>query len=187
MANILSSLNRLTKLGIIGGIVILAVVVGIYTLSSQNSNNYQFVTVEKGSIIETVSITGNTTPVSSVTLGFGNSGTISNVSSSVGENVEKGQVLASLNTDDLYSQIKQAQANVEIQQSKLLGLEAGSRPEDIAIAESNVASAKQNLESSYNKALVNLNTAYTYVYNAYNVVKILTNTYFYIPDQQPSF
>ena len=98
--------------------------------------------------------------------------------------MKKGQVLASLDTSDLYAQIKQAQANIDIQQSKLQGLQAGSRPEDITIAESGVASAQQSLRDSYNKALIDLNAAYTYIYNSHNTVKTLRDTYFFTADQQ---
>ena len=122
---------------------------GGYTLFKPKAANYQFVTAKKSSIAEIVSVTGNTTPISSVTLGFGNSGNIASINSSVGKNVNKGQVLASLNTTDLYSQISQAQANVDAQQAKLEGLKAGSRPEDIASSQASLDKAEQDLENMY--------------------------------------
>lgn len=134
------------------GIGIMAVVivgVGGYFLFFHKSSTYQFVTVKRGSVAEIVSVTGNTTPVSSVSLGFGSSGNIAVINSSVGKAVNKGQVLASLNTSDLNSQIQQAQANLDSQQAKLEGLQAGSRPEDIAASQAALDKAKQDLANMY--------------------------------------
>lgn len=79
----------------------------------------QFVTVSQGPITETVSVTGNTTPTSSVSLGFGNSGNIARVYSSVGKNIYQGQVLAELNSNDLYAQALQTQANAAASEASL--------------------------------------------------------------------
>lgn len=154
MANIFYStfkwFRKLSVTKIVIGIVVVAIVAfGGYSLFGPKKTNYQFVTVEKGSIAETVSVTGNTTPISSVALGFGNSGNIASINSSVGKNVIKGQVLASLNTGDLYSQVQQAQANLDSQQAKLDGLRAGSRPEDVAASQASLDKAQQDLANMY--------------------------------------
>lgn len=109
----------------------------------------QFVTVTRGSIRETVSVTGNTVPVHSVSLGFANSGTIARVYADVGTRVVQGQILAELTTGDLYAQYKQAQANVDSQRAKLEGLKAGSRPEDIESSRAALDKANQDLENMY--------------------------------------
>ena len=59
-----------------------------------HSVKYQFVPVTSGPIIETVSLTGNTTPLSSVSLSFNASGIISNIYSALGDKVSSGQILA---------------------------------------------------------------------------------------------
>ncbi len=153
MQNIISSplqwLRKLSRTKIIIGVIAVAVVgIGGYFLWPKTPV-YQFVTVERGSIAETVSVTGNTTPISSVVLGFGNSGNIARVNSSVGKNVSKGQVLSELNTSDLYAQVRQAQANVDTQQAKLQGLQAGSRPEDVAASQASLDKAGQDLANMY--------------------------------------
>jgi len=153
MPNIISLLfqwlRKLSRIKIIIGAVVLVVVgIGGYSLWPKTPV-YQFVTVELGSVIETVSVTGNTTPVSSVSLGFSNSGNIARVNFSVGKNVSKGQVLAELNTSDLYAQVQQVQANVSAQQAKLQGLQAGTRPEDIAASQASLDKAGQDLVNMY--------------------------------------
>ncbi len=124
---------------------------------------YQFVTVQDGSIVESVSLTGNTVPTKSVSLAFGSSGIISYTYSELGRRVHAGQVLAELNTSDLASGLRQAQANVGVQQAlvaqgeasvasamaKLEGLQAGARPEDIAASQAALDKAKQDLANMY--------------------------------------
>ena len=103
----------------------------------------------RGSVVESVSLTGNTIPAQSVSLAFGSSGTISNVYGALGKTVSKGQLLAELNTSDLMAQLHQAQANVDTQQAKLDGLKNGSRPEDVAASQAALDKAKQDLANMY--------------------------------------
>ena len=90
----------------------LGLIAAVYILFFRSTPTRQFVSVERGTIEETVSVTGNTSPVSSVSLGFGNSGNISAVYSAVGRTVGKGAALAALNTADFDAQIAQAKANL---------------------------------------------------------------------------
>jgi HlyD family secretion protein len=120
-----------------------------YLLLGRPAPARQFVTVEKGSVSETVSVSGNTTPMASVSLGFGSGGTISHVYGTVGTKVAKGQLLAQLDTSDLAAQVKQAQANVDTQKAKLAGLKEGARPEDIAASQASLDKTKQDLANLY--------------------------------------
>jgi HlyD family secretion protein len=125
-------------------------VVGIFLIIKHNSaTSYQFISVTQGPIIESVSLTGNTTPSQSVSLTFGSSGTISHTYSDLGQRVSSGQLLAELNTNDLLAQLHQAQANVDIQKAKLVSLQAGSRPEDIAASQAALDKSKQDLANMY--------------------------------------
>jgi len=91
---------------------VLGLIAAVYILFFRSTSTRQFVTVARGTITELVSVTGNTTPISSVSLGFGNSGNISAVYSAVGKTVRKGKLLAALNTADFDAQIAQAKANL---------------------------------------------------------------------------
>ena len=122
---------------------------GAYYFSHQSTPSYQFITVTRGSIAEKVSVTGNVSPTQSVSLGFGNGGTIAHVYSAIGKIVRKGDVLAELNTNDLYAQLQQARANMSTQQAKLEGLKAGARPEDVAASQAAVDKAHQDLLNMY--------------------------------------
>ena len=136
-----------SKIVIWGGIGIIVIILG-YALFHHKTTQ-QFITVKSGPIVQTVSITGNTTPSKSVSLTFGASGTISNTYSDLGKKVSSGQVLAELDTNNLIAQLHEAQANVAIQQAKLQGLQNGSRPEDIAASQAALDKANQDLANMY--------------------------------------
>jgi len=95
-------------------ILCLVLVICGYFIFRSRKVTYQFISVTKGPITESVSLTGNTTPEQSVSLTFGSSGIVSHTYSSLGKKVSSGQVLAELNTNDLLSQLHNAQAGLII-------------------------------------------------------------------------
>ncbi len=148
-----STLNKVPKflktkwaLSIIGLLVLGG---GYWFFSHLGGTRYTFIPVTRGSITETVSITGNTTPTNSVSLGFQNAGMIAHVYHSLGEHVSAGEIIAELNTANLSAALQQAQANVDVQQAKLDGLKAGSRPADIATSQAALQKAEQDLANLY--------------------------------------
>lgn len=121
------------------GVIALIVLAGGYWFLHRGATSYQFITVTRGSITETVSITGNTTPMQSVSLGFQNSGTIARVYYQLGQKVSAGAVIAQLSTASLSATLSQAQASLAIAKANLSSLTAGTRPEQLAIYQSAVA------------------------------------------------
>lgn len=96
----------------LGGIVLIALGVWWY-VASHATTTYQFITVTRGPIVETVSVTGSTAPVESVALGFQSGGTIARTYYAVGDRVTAGTVLAELNTATLQAALAQAQASYD--------------------------------------------------------------------------
>ncbi|MDR3519732.1 MAG: efflux RND transporter periplasmic adaptor subunit [Candidatus Pacebacteria bacterium] len=143
----------------IGIITLLFLGVGGYSLF-HHTTKYQFIQVVSGPITESVSLTGNTTPSQSVSLAFGSSGIISHVYSALGKEVSAGQVLADLDTSDLTAQLHQAQANVDTEQAKLAGLEAGATPDDIAVSQTALDKANQDLANMYSSIVDTSTDAY---------------------------
>ena len=131
--------------------LVVVVFIGIvwYAFARSGGAKYQFVTVTRGTITETVSVTGNTTSTKSVSLGFQTAGTIANVSANLGDKVYAGEVLASLDTSDLRAQLLQANAAVDSAQAQLDKLIAGPRPENISVAQTALVAAQQNLTNTY--------------------------------------
>src|SRR5215475_11488007 len=81
-----------------------------------------------------------------VQLSFNNSERIAVVL--VQERVRKGQLMARLDTRRLEPQVAQAEAQVAAQRQVVQRLHSGSRPEEIAQARANVASAKADAENA---------------------------------------
>jgi HlyD family secretion protein len=133
---------------VLGGIAVV-VVIGGFALLNHKTQKYQLITVTQGPITETVSVTGNTTPTQSVSLGFQNSGTVAHVYYQLGDKVSAGSVIAQLNVAQLSAALQQAQANVDAQQAQLAGLKAGAQPQDIAASQAALAQAQQNLANLY--------------------------------------
>lgn len=144
---------------IIGGVVI--VVGGIlYLVLRPKGTSYQFINVTQGSITETVDVTGNTTPVQSLDLGFQNGGTIASVPYNAGQTVSAGTVLATLDTSGLQAQLAQAQASVDAAKATLANLVAGAQPADIQSSQAAVAAAEQTLTNTYGNVPTTLEDAY---------------------------
>jgi HlyD family secretion protein len=143
----------------IGVAVAIVLIVGIYLIFFRHGTTYQFVTAQKGSITELVSLTGNTTPEQNVSLAFGSSGIISNTYSDLGKQVYAGQVLAELNMNDLVAGLHQAQAGVAAQQAKLKSMQSGARPEDIALYKQKYADASSALVIAMNNAYLQTENA----------------------------
>ena len=131
------------------GIFVVLVIVVFLIIKHNATSPYQFISVSQGSITEMVSVTGNTIPTQSVSLGFNNSGTIAKIYSSIGVHVNKGDMLATLNMSDLEAQLQQAQANVDMETAKFDSLKAGASPEDIAVSQSALDKANQDLVNLY--------------------------------------
>jgi HlyD family secretion protein len=168
-SSIFSFLRNLIKSKIVIGIVVVLVLfVGAYFLFFHHSTKYQFVSVNRGSITEVVSLTGNTTPSQSVSLSFGSSGNISNIYSALGKNVSAGQVLAELNTNDLVAQLHQAEADADTQKAKLAGLQAGASPTDIAVSQAAIDKANQDLSNIYGSIVDTSTDAYAKANDAVN-------------------
>ena len=83
-----------------------------------------------------------------VALAFNNSERIAAVLAQEGDHVHQGQTLARLDTSRLQPQVAQAEAQVAAQRQVVLRLHNGSRPEEIAEARANVASAKADADNA---------------------------------------
>ncbi len=140
----------------IGIIVLIVLLVGATIIFHKNPT-YQFITVERGSIAESVSVTGNTTPAQSVSLAFGSSGIVARTYSDLGKQVQKGQILAELNQSDLLAQLHNAQAS-------------------LTIAQQNVSTSKNNLANVIAQQNILVKNAYVNLLNSTLASKVEGNT-----------
>lgn len=90
---------------------------------------------------------GRVTPVKSAALSFSTGGRVTTVAVALGDKVEAGKVLATLDTSQLELQQAQAEGNLATAQAKLNQLKRGPTPEDLAAAQQSVVSAQAAYDS----------------------------------------
>lgn len=183
-------------------IVIVLVVVIFQSFFKKEKAELGFAEVERGNVVQEVSETGQVQKGDKINLSFENTGKISRIYVKVGENVNKGKLLAQLETDDLELQLLEAKAALDVAQANLDKLLAGAGQEEIKVAQTAVANAWQSLReaetnlqdvesiaqetiaAAYEDALNALEDAYLKAYNARNTVDAIQRTYFVQNDQE---
>ncbi|MDE2367257.1 MAG: HlyD family efflux transporter periplasmic adaptor subunit, partial [Betaproteobacteria bacterium] len=94
---------------------------------------------------DTLVLYGNV-DIRQVSLAFNGSERVAEMRVQEGDRVNAGQVLAKLDTRTLMLQITQAEAQIGVQEQALLRLKNGTRPEEVAQARADVASAQADAD-----------------------------------------
>ncbi len=121
----------------------LVVVVGtgiVFTLLKNGDKKEETLFVRPGNFMQQVSVSGKVVAAQNVNLGFSQSGRVTRVYAKVGDTVKAGSLLAEVENGDLRATVLQKQAALESQQTKLQALKQGTRPEELAVAQSAVDS-----------------------------------------------
>lgn len=153
------SLHR--KLAIVLAILLIIAIIWTRNNNKQNADLY---TVKRGDITESIEVSGKVKASAESNLNFERSGVISQINVKVGQKVYKGQTLAALSSQDLIAQVSQAQAAVESANANLNSIIEGARPEEIALKQQALDSAKSDLTLQNSQAI----DTYTNVLNTYN-------------------
>ena len=152
--------NYLIKHKIIIGLTIVALAIGGYFIfkslaSTPAAARYVIATVEKGTLITSVSGTGQISVTNQVDVKAKASGDLYNIPIVAGQEVKTGAILAQINAKDALKAVRDAKANLE---SAKLSLEKLNKPADslsILQAENSLAQAqeaKQQTEDDLKKA-----------------------------------
>jgi HlyD family secretion protein len=142
--------NKLKKPSVFIPLLIIIALAGWYFIAKRNGNEgLEFITVERGTITQEVTVTGKTKPVQEIDLSFERSGRVTNVGVAVGSRVQAGEVIARLDGSELAAQLAQANASVDAQVAKLDEIKRGKRPEEIRVKETELAKAQQDLDNYY--------------------------------------
>ena len=168
-------------------IVIIILIIGYFSAKQIFKNpidSYITEKISKGEVVQEVSETGSVRATDDLSLSFKGIGKSSAINVSVGDFVKKGEVLAKLDSSQIFAQLQSAQASLSVADTQYEKLLKGSTSEDIKTYQDAVDSANHDLQSAYDNALNVLDDAYNKIYNAYNVVASLQQSYFYMSDQQ---
>lgn len=147
-------MKKKTKRILIIGSIILVLVIVVGALASGGNSGPEIVTgqVVRGDLKQTVDITGEIESKQEIDLSFESAGTIETVFVEVGDEVEDGALLASLDVGEQSAAVQKAQEVVDAAQARLNLELAGATAEEIIIAEAAVTAA----EAAYNAAVVEL-------------------------------
>jgi HlyD family secretion protein len=156
--SVLSTVSK-PPIAIGGALVIGIAAVGFswYAISVSPSGNY--VPVTAGPITEEVDVSGTVQAAHSTDLSFETPGRVAAIRVVVGDHVTAGQTLVALDDSSQAAAVALAQANLEAQQANLDSLTAGTRPEQLAIDETNVTQAENALTSALQTAYTNADDA----------------------------
>lgn len=143
---------------IIAIVLILAVVVFL-TSNKEEEAKYSSVKVSSGEVLQTVSATGAAEAKKKIDLKFANSGQIAAINAKTGDTVQKGAVLAKLDTAKLDSQLAQAEASLQAAQANLRVLLDGATAQEIKVYETAVQNAESALTSANSAATNDVNSA----------------------------
>ena len=129
---------------------------------------YEFVTVERGTLIEEVLATGTVKPAEEMMLSFAVSGRIAKVNVTVGDVVDANQELARLDTASAQAQVRQTEAALATARANYNQKLAGASDEDIQVAEQAVVAAETALANA--KATADQALAKEYL-DAFNTIQ----------------
>jgi HlyD family secretion protein len=146
--------------------IIVIIIVAIILFSGGSKPTYETTAVVRGDVIQEVSATGRVKPVESVDLAFEKSGKVSAIDIEIGDKVETGKILASLDNQELQAQVLQAQANLEAAEARLSEMKKGTRLEEIQAAETRLTNAQVSFTNTQNKAVGDLEGANISAVNA---------------------
>jgi HlyD family secretion protein len=146
--------------------IIVIITVAIILFSGSSEPTYETTAVVRGDVIQEVSATGRVKPVESVDLAFEKSGKVSAIDAEIGDKVETGKILASLDNQELQAQVLQAQANLEAAKARLSEMKKGTRLEEIQAAETRLTNAQVSFTNTQNKIIGDLESANISAVNA---------------------
>ncbi len=155
-------LSILTQKLVIYIVVAMVITGGIwFSFFRKTGNTQDVLIIHPSDFVQQVSVSGKVVASENVDLGFNQGGRISGVHAKVGDIVSAGTVLASIENGDVRADLLQKQAALEGEQSKLRAIESGTRPEELAVKQSAVASAQVVLDQA-NLSLINaIQTSFT--------------------------
>src|SRR5947207_1316207 len=115
-------------------------------LRGHDTTQYQTVAVERGSILSSISATGNANAVVTVLVGSQVSGNIKALYADFNSKVTKGQIIAEIDPQSFQARVDQANAALDSARSSVANAQAGVAKAAADVASSKAAAANQNAQ-----------------------------------------
>jgi len=147
-------------------IIAIIVVVALYwiwgaTHTASAQTRYVLTTVKTGTIVSTVSESGQVSPSNEVTINPQATGQVTEVLVKDGQQVAKGQALAYLNATDEYNAVTSAKANLQSAELNLQKLQEPATALQLTQDQDTVSKAQASLQTDQ----TNLNNDYSTAYS----------------------
>ena len=139
---------------LIGVVVIVTGTGAIWYVTTNHPPTFTSATATRGNVIASINEPGTVAAENNASLSFQEGGAIAHVYVTEGQTVNAGQVLADLSSASLQASVDQANAALAAAQANLDSLQAGTRPEQIAIDQTAVTNAQSSIGAD-------VQTAYT--------------------------
>ena len=139
-------------------LVVIAFVVSRF-LQPKTASQYLTAKVEAGDVAQTVALTGTTEPQTRYSLQFTKSGRVGELKVKVGDVVKSGDILATLENNEVQFQLEAQKAALRVAQANLAKALAKQRPEELKLNELKVNLAELDADNSSVSAqnLLNVN------------------------------
>ena len=177
-------------------VAVIAIFLIIYNVFLKKEEvDFTLVDVVKGTVVQEVSETGQVQQGEEIKLNFKTAGTIDWVYVKVGQEVWPGSALAQLDIDQLGIELNEDRYALKVAEAKLNQILAGTSPEEIQAAQTDVDNAQVALEDAKAKLIEDVNQAYDDAVNtldnaylkgvgAFNTVRTIQTAYFSGNDQE---
>ncbi|MGF1934494.1 MAG: efflux RND transporter periplasmic adaptor subunit [Nostoc sp. ChiQUE02] len=136
-------------MGLMAGSALLVGTVTTYTLVNQGANKEDIaqltVPVAAQNVTLRITASGKVVPVQSVNISPKNPGVLSQLYVEQGDRIQRGQILARMDSASIEAQKSQSLANLAQSQAQLAQALAGNRPQEIAQARARLAQAQAQL------------------------------------------
>ncbi len=153
-------MSKKNKIGL--GVLILLIIIGfLFFFLKSGDGEVEMAEVVRGDIYREIFSTGSIKLSEEVNLGFQRSGLVSAIYINEGDEVQSGAEIARLNQGDILSQIRAAEATLEIEQITLRELERGATDAEIDISLADVEKVEVAFENSKKSLLRNIEESYT--------------------------
>lgn len=146
---------------VIGSAVVIGIIaVGVAYLMTESKPSSAFVAPTMGALVQEVDTTGSVKAADEIDLGFQAGGTVSYAGPAVGTHVGAGTTLGSLTSGTQQAAVEQAQAALAMQEANLSALQAGARPESLAVSQTAVTNAQASVAQAQQSVVAAAEDAY---------------------------
>lgn len=134
---------------VIAAIVLALIVFLVHAVTKPKALQYVTAPAVQGDLTQTVEAVGTVISEKNLALQFRSSGIVSTIDVNEGDRVHAGQRLASVRAGSLAASVASAAAHVQEMQANYDAMVAGSRPEDIAVAQASLDNKKASLDAAH--------------------------------------